>query len=279
MILVVDSGATKADWRLILPNGGQHSYAGGGINPYHILPEKLAAAVEERIPSEIVPAEVLHLYFYGAGCTSEHSNELLAEVLSRKFSNAKIQVASDALGAARALFGKKSGVAAILGTGSACCLYNGEQLVASTTSLGYMFGDEGSATDLGKRLLRAFFYGQLPEHLSKQLQQKGVSRDSMLREVYHSQRPAAYLSGFVDFLLENKEEKAIRDLISSSFSDFFTNHVERLRQPHLPLGTVGSVASLFSDIFLATAQEHGVQEVDFLQYPIGRLVAYHNSLG
>jgi N-acetylglucosamine kinase-like BadF-type ATPase len=277
MLLIVDSGSTKADWRLVFSNGEQRHYVGEGINPYHILPENLAAAVDERVP-EIVPSEVLQLFFYGAGCANEHRNGLLAEVFSRKFFNAKVQVASDALGAARALFGKSSGVVAILGTGSACCLYNGEQVVASTSSLGYMLGDEGSATDLGKRLLRAFFYKQLPEHLSAQLLDRGVSRENMLHEVYHSAKPAAYLSGFVGFLLDNKDEEAVKSIVQSSFSDFFSCHVKQLYQQHMPLGVAGSVASLFSDIFLTVAQKYGVQEVDFLQYPIDKLVAYHNSL-
>ena len=45
------------------------------------------------------------------------------------------------------------GIACILGTGSNTCLYDGEDVTDNVTNLGFMLGDEGSGSHLGK----AFF--------------------------------------------------------------------------------------------------------------------------
>jgi len=57
------------------------------------------------------------------------------------FPKADINAAIDLLGAARALLGRNAGFAAILGTGTNSCLYDGEQITHNIDSLGYMLGD------------------------------------------------------------------------------------------------------------------------------------------
>lgn len=275
MLLIADSGSTKTDWCLVKPNGERHVVSGKGINPHHIPLEQFDNILQERIPSEVSDNRISRLHFYGAGCGSESSKTSLANAFEKRFVGTKISIHPDYLGAARALHGKNKGSVAILGTGSSCCSYNGQDVTKSTNSLGYILGDEGSATDIGKRLLRSYYYGQLPLDLSVKLQSQGVSREDTLRSLYQSSIPANYLAGFMNFMVENKQHPFVSGIIEQSFDEFFRLHVKQIHHEDEKLGVVGSVAHLFSDRFMQVAQQHSVNDVDILQYPIERLVEYH----
>ncbi len=275
MILVVDSGSTKADWHLVMPDGARKAYAGRGINPLHVPPADMLKTVQERIPAELRGLPVKRLFFYGAGCGASAATSMLASAFSQVFMEVQVEVLPDFLGAARALFVKEKGLVAILGTGSACGAYDGRGMVSSSKSLGYVLGDDGSATDLGKRLLRAFFYRHLPHKLERQLDEQGLTREKVLQSVYHSDAPAVYLASFLSFFVDNREDDFVREMLAASFNDFFINHVNQLRGFDDKLGVVGSVGFLFSDILRERAVCHGVEHVEVLQYPIGRLTQYH----
>ncbi len=275
MILVVDSGSTKADWHLVLPDGAHVSYSGRGINPLHVLPDEILKTVLERIPAELHVQPVKRMFFYGAGCGISAATNILSSAFSDFFPEATVEVHPDFLGAARALFGKSRGVVAILGTGSACGLYDGSAIVSTSNSLGYILGDDGSATDLGKRLLKSFFYNRLPAPLSQRLAAQGVTREKVLQSVYHSDTPAVYLSSFLPFLIENRNDEVVKTLVVDSFNDFFVNHVRDICSGDFQLGVVGSVGFIFSDIFREVVKKHGVESVEFLQYPIARLAEFH----
>ncbi|MDR0687125.1 MAG: hypothetical protein LBF55_00365 [Prevotellaceae bacterium] len=275
MLLVVDSGSTKSDWRLVLPDGTRRSYAGRGINPLHVPQDGLQAAARERVPCELQGAQPEELFFYGAGCAQASAAGALAEALACVFAQAKIAVLPDFLGAARALFGGKSGLVAVLGTGSSCGVYDGRNVVKHSNALGYIVGDEGSAADMGKRLLRAYFYGQLPAALARQPELQGLTREQALRAVYHGDAPAEYLAGFAAFLVKNRDNDFARSLVCRSLSSFFECHVKPMCSDGHRLGVVGSVGFLFADMLREVAQKHGITSLEILRYPIDRLASYH----
>ncbi|MDR2938596.1 MAG: hypothetical protein LBU92_06665 [Prevotellaceae bacterium] len=272
MILVVDSGATKADWRLALPDGTHKNYASRGINPLHISPAEILQTLHERVPAELHNVPVQQLFFYGAGCGASAASDVLKNAFAEIFSSATIEILPDFLGAARALFGRKKGTVAILGTGSACGFYDGERIVKTSASLGYILGDDGSATDLGRRLLRAFFHGSLPASLSQKI---NVTRSEVLQNVYHSDSPAIYLSSFLPFFIENSSDNFVKKMLQDAFSDFFTHHVKNIHAAESSLGIVGSVGFLFADVLREVALLYGVENLVFLQYPVAQLAEFH----
>ncbi|MDR1023176.1 MAG: hypothetical protein LBL94_07910 [Prevotellaceae bacterium] len=275
MLLVVDSGSTKSDWRLVLPDGTRRSYAGRGINPLHVPQGSLPAAVRERVPCELQGVQPRQLFFYGAGCTQTAATCALAEAFTCLFAQAKVAVLPDLLGAARALFGRRKGLVAVLGTGSSCGVYNGSSIVRHSNALGYIVGDEGSAADMGKRLLRAYFYGQLPAALALQLAQQGLTREQMLQAVYRGSAPAEYLAGFSGFLVENRDSDFVRSLVYQSFGSFFDSHVKQMYSAGYQAGVVGSVGFFFADMLSDVAQKYGITSLEILRYPIERLASYH----
>ncbi|MDR2814007.1 MAG: hypothetical protein LBB79_05070 [Prevotellaceae bacterium] len=275
MLLIVDSGSTKSDWRLVLPDGTRQSYAGRGINPLHAARGDLLAMVRERVPRELQAVQPERLFFYGAGCTQASSTCALSEAFAHLFTRAKIAALPDFLGAARALFGSESGLVAVLGTGSSCGVYDGGNVVRHSNALGYIIGDEGSAADMGKQLLRAFFYGQLPAELAQQPELRGLTREQTLQAVYRGDAPAEYLAGFAAFLVKNKGNDFVRGLVRQSFANFFDGHVKPLCGVSRRLGVAGSVGFFFSDMLKDIAQSYGITSLEILRYPIDRLTDYH----
>jgi N-acetylglucosamine kinase-like BadF-type ATPase len=277
MLLITDSGSTKSDWRLVLPDGTRRSYAGRGVNPLHAARGSLPALVRERVPRALHGVQPAQLFFYGAGCAQAAAAGALSEALACLFAQAKVTVLPDFLGAARALFGRASGLAAVLGTGSSCGVYNGSDVVQHSNALGYIVGDEGSAADMGKRLLRAYFYGQLPAALVRQPELRELTREQVLQAVYHGDAPAEYLAGFAAFLVKNKDNDFVRGLIYQSFDSFFGCHVKPLCGVSRRLGVAGSVGFLFSDMLKDVAQKYGITSLEILRYPIERLTSYHQN--
>ena len=64
---------------------------------------------------------------------------MMRGVLSECFPGAvKVDVETDMLGAARALFADEPGIACILGTGANSCMYDGKNITGNVPPLGYV---------------------------------------------------------------------------------------------------------------------------------------------
>ena len=101
-ILIADAGSTKTDWAMLLPDNGVSLISTQGINPFMLSAEQIVGILQtELLPgmSSIVPAAV---HFYGAGCAGA-GIAVVEEALRRLFPATELNVASDLLGAARAL--------------------------------------------------------------------------------------------------------------------------------------------------------------------------------
>ena len=176
MILIADSGSTKTDWAIVTASSQPVVLSTQGINPIHQSREQIVQIIREefmgpmgsspdvqklRSGSILSPDFPYAVYFYGSGVRPE-MEQLMSSLLSELFPQASIVEAhSDLLGAARALCGRKEGIACILGTGANSCLYDGNGIVQHTPALGYILGDEGSGAALGKRFLHDLYCGIL----------------------------------------------------------------------------------------------------------------------
>lgn len=152
MIVIADSGSTKCNWQLVDDSGSVRRVQSRGINAVLQRPDEVEALLRETF-AEPVQADALH--FYGAGCGERYPEQSarLREALARYFPAARIAVESDLMGAARALLGGRAGIACILGTGSNSCYYDGVRIVRNTPPLGWVLGDEGSGTYIGRQLV------------------------------------------------------------------------------------------------------------------------------
>lgn len=276
MVLIADSGSTKTDWRLIDIQQNIQSFETIGFNPYHIS-EK--AILTELVSSKltIIKHEVKQVVFYGAGCSSlEKSNEI-KRALEQFFTNAKVEVNHDLLAAARALCGHEKGMVAILGTGSNTCLFDGKNIVKNVSSLGYILGDEGSGSYIGKTFITALFNNELSQEVVHKYQQQfNYNLNDVLDAVYKKPLPNRFLAQFAPFVFENRNIPQIALLIDDCFSDFFEKHICKYENyQQYPLNIVGSVGFIFKDEIEKVAARYQVKLGKVIKQPIEELVRFH----
>lgn len=103
MILIVDSGSTKADWVSIDQTGKQllEKIRTKGLNPAILKEKKLYKIIKKSDELMQHKEEVTHIFFYGAGCGTENPRLQLKSVLEDIFVNAEVEVQEDTFAAVR----------------------------------------------------------------------------------------------------------------------------------------------------------------------------------
>ncbi len=277
MIVIADSGLTKTDWRLVLPDKRIISFETKGLSPFFCNDEDYYNALLSAFPSHLDPSMVKKVFFYGSGCAGEEKGYKAQQALQSFFGKAHIHAFSDLLAAARSLFGDNKGVIAILGTGSNIAYYDGCSVVHRTPSLGFILGDEGSGAYIGRKLIQAYFYGLLPADLAESFKKRfNVELSQVLDRVYSQQKPSAYLASFVPFVKENMDNEFLRQLVYNIFERLFEIHLRVLPElKEYGLGVVGSVGFVFKDVLEKIAEDNEFELKGFSQYPVESLVNYH----
>ena len=279
MILIADSGSTKTHWALV--EGGVHrtTIHTPGLNPYfHNTASVEAILVADLIPG-LVPDHIRGIYFYGAGCSTENNNNLLQEAMQPWFGKASIHIYHDILGAARALFGKKEGIACILGTGCNSCYYDGNEIWSKVASLGYLFGDEGAGSNLGKRLMESYLKKRLPEDLRSEFEKEyNFTLEDYLNAFYNRPFPNRFLASFSTFIAPRQEHPYLHRLVRDSFDAFFEEQVKQYDDYRkLTVSFVGSIAFCYRKILLESAKAHKIRTGIILQSPLEGLISYHQE--
>lgn len=280
MKLVVDSGSTNTDWGFFNTGSDMRAFRTQGINPCHQSIDEIRSIISNEFIEQldgIDLKEVVKVYYYGAGCATDSICAQMSALLSEFLPNALIVVDSDMLGAARALCGRSEGVACVLGTGSNSCLYNGSEIIDQVPSLGYILGDEGSSTALGRRLISDCLKRQLPESVSREFMERySLTKEIIIENVYRKPLPNRYIAGFAPFLHEKRNVPEVHKLLIQCFSEFFTRNVMNYHKPWLPVHFIGSLANSFSAELTETADSLGMTIGKIMASPLESLVEYHN---
>lgn len=280
MILVADSGSTKTEWWWYDTNHEIKKVATIGFNPYFINSEGIYDALLITLLPEIDFEAVKKIFFYGSGCSCKENCEIIYMACKKAFSNAvKIEVYPDTLGAARALFGLKRGIAGILGTGSNSVFYNGIDTVECIPSLGYIIADEGSGARFGTTLIREYFKNEMPEEIKIAFEKHyNPSLHVVLDAVYRKPYPNRFLASFCDFLSCNKSHPYIQNLIRNEFQAYLKYQVCKcLDYQQLTLSLVGSIAFFLGDILREEAKKMGIEVGIILRCPIEGLIIFHQD--
>jgi len=278
MILIADSGSTKTDWRLI--DGTQvHSMSTRGINPFHSTREEIAAELD-KLDVAGNGRDISDIHFYGSGVANEAMKDVIRKCLQHRFGEQpNIQVEDDLLGVARALFQKKNGIACILGTGSNSCFYKNGKIADKVPALGYSLGDEGSGTDIGKRLVNALLKRNLSDTLrEKIISEEGLSMDQILENVYKKPHANRYLASLTKIAGKHIAHKEIREIVTAAFEDFFEKNISKYSDfETYEIGFAGSVAYHFSDVLKGVLHKHRLKCDQIIATPIDGLMKYHKQ--
>lgn len=277
MILIADSGSTSTDWRIAEENGQVHQFRTEGLNPYFKNAEDVEAALKTAWPEAINADGIKEVFFYGSGCSGGEINDIIKNGIARICSKSEINVFNDLVGAARATCGPEPGISAILGTGSNCCYYDGMEIVANSPSLGYVLGDEGSGNQIGRELLRAYFYNEMPEQLRANFDKRfGINRQDVLKALYHEPSPNRYLASYSKFVFQNLKDEFATQLVINCFNSFFEKHVLSFPEAKsVPLHVVGSVGFYYGNLLRRVAESYGVGLGRVIESPIAALTVYH----
>lgn len=279
MILIADSGSTKTSWVLADRAGKINNFNSSGINPYFHSSEQISESVRSEFITihKINIKEISTVYFYGAGCSSPENIKMVRQGLQNVFEESEIFVTHDLLGASRALCGRQKGIAAILGTGSNSCVFDGDKIVHQVSSLGYVLGDEGSGAYLGKKFLSALIYKEFPTEISNRFYKSfPVNLSEILDHVYRKPNPNRYLASFCKFIKDEISNPYIEKLVFDSFHDFFKKQIEKYPDHRsIPVHSTGSIGFYFSDILQQVASERKIRLGLITQNPLDGLVQYH----
>lgn len=276
MKLIADSGSTKTAWKLITSSGEVKNILTSGFNPYFRTEDEIFQESELLLLPE-TGTDIQEIYFYGSGIVNAEKGDIIRRALLRIYPNAMIETHSDVLGAARALFGNQPGIACILGTGSNVCLYDGEKITGGVSPLGYILGDEGSGSVMGRKLLGDYFKEVMPPSLREEFTEKyNLSREEALNRVYRSEKPNQFLAQFIPFLSEHASSAYCQEFVQHNFMEFFERNVIKLPGFNkLPIGFIGSVAFYFSQILNNTASYYGFEQTTIIKDPIDGLEKFY----
>lgn len=274
-LLIADSGSTKTDWILCGDElASPLRFASSGLNPCLMTDEEISSILRDEVEPHLPEIGIDRIHFYGAGCRPDQLTRM-EQLLVHTTGAARAVVASDLLGAAHALCGRKAGIVAILGTGSGSAVYDGQRFTAQTPSLGFILGDEGSGAALGRRLLGDVFKRQLSATIVAAFEAEcGTTIDEAIRRVYREAAPNRYLASFTHFLAAHREEAEIRELLVKEFRLFFVRNLRIYDRTDLCVNIVGSLAVIFESELQTAAAETGFKLGKLLRSPADSLADF-----
>ena len=275
MVIIIESGSTKADWLIIQGEKGEY-HSTIGFNPFFHSTELVAETLKsDQILQDLFDLEG-EIHFYGAGCSSKELNQTIENGFKTVFNNATVSVDHDLLAAGLALYRGKNVIACILGTGSNSLLFDGKNLHEVVPALGYILGDEGSGSFFGKQILTDFLYNRLPEQMDSDIRQMGLSKDEIFRKVYMEANANVFLASISPILIQNKELDYCQNLIRKGFDLFLDRHVFCFKDClTTEVSFVGSIAALLASELEAVCLEKGLTVGQIIRKPIDSLANYH----
>lgn len=278
MLLIADGGSTKTNWCLLDRAGNKTNFNTEGYNPYFVDEAYIESSLGSSLPDGIDPLSVDEVHFYGAGVHNEEKAAIVASGINKIFTAAKVSVKHDLLAAARALLGNTPGFAAILGTGTNTCVYDGKEVIHNIDSLAYILGDEGSGCHIGKKLLSEYVRGYMPEAVQKKFTETyRLSASDILDNVYTKPLANRFCASFSKFAFDNDvQPEYTRNIVKGCFDEFFRNLVSRYPDyTKYTFNCIGAVGFSFKDLLEETASAYNMSLGRVIRSPIDDLVKYH----
>ena len=279
MILVVDSGSTKTDWIALDKNGKEiFSTQTLGLNPQMLSNEILNERIKNNFDIYKNRKSVEKLFFYGAGCGVESTQERILKVFNSIFINSEFDIKEDTYAAVYSAvdIGTPS-IVNIIGTGSNCSYYDGEKVIQKVQSLGYVLMDYASGNYYGKYLIRAYYFNKMPEDLREEFAKNyDLSPNSIKNKLYREENPNTYLAGFAKFLIENKSNEYFKEIIFKGLERFIDYQILQYDDfSKVDIHYVGSIAYYLRDEITRIGKKYNLKTGRFIQRPIIGLVDYH----
>lgn len=263
--LITDSGATKTDWLFV-----------DGTETIQIQTQGLHPATIEKngdlqdLKGSVGALQPDRIFFFGTGCGNFASDEKVRRLLLELFPESEIHIASDLDGSARAFFHQTDGTVVILGTGAVCAKIEKGKVVQKSAALGYAIGDEGSAADLGRRLLRIYYRGEGSAEVVEFIKHKlnGTDYPAMMDRIYTAAKPNRELASIAGEVLQKPYPGELNEMVRQAFQDFIDHQLNALDIPKAGrITATGKVAQIHQDLLLSVLKENGYKNAG-VRYPV-----------
>jgi len=274
MILIVESGATKSDWRVI-------DTIGKRVADTFILPGINVSAMPMQSVIEIlgtglgrIEGQIKEIYLYVAGVVTKDVCKRISDFILTLHPSASIDIQNDMIAAARAVCGKGEGIVAIMGTGSNAGFYNGSTLCQKTLSGGYILGDYGSASVLGRMFITDYLAKDVPELIADNFDREfKYSYEDIIDNVYYRSAPSRFLGSLAPFILSCYNDSSyVHELVDSNFRLFIDTTLSKYDTTSYPVGIVGGFGYAARDIFTKLCSESGIHISTYIKSPIEVLI-------
>jgi len=274
--IIVESGATKSDWRVLGQDGREvKRFLRAGTNVSSMKLEDIKSTLTEAFASQGLD-KAAGFYLYTAGVVTPEIADNLVNHLRSLAQIDEIEINNDLMGAARGACGHEPGIAAILGTGSNTCFYDGSTLSQKVYSGGYVLGDEGSGASLGKLFLADFIKGLVPDEIARDFAKEfDSSYAGIVQGVYRSASPSGYLGSLAPFILRHYSHPYAKALVDKNFQSFIDRSLLRYDTARYPVGIVGGFGWACKDIITPLLDNAGIKVSRFIKAPIEGLCEYH----
>jgi len=279
MILVVDSGSTKTDW-IALDDKGEEIFSTQtlGLNPQMLSNEILNERIKNNFDIYKNRKSVNKLFFYGAGCGVDSTQERILKIFKSIFINSEFDIKEDTYAAVYSAvdIGTPS-IVNIIGTGSNCSYYDGNKVIQKVQSLGYVLMDYASGNYYGKYLIRAYYFNKMPEYLREEFAKNyDLSPNTIKNRLYRQENPNTYLAGFAKFLIDNKSNEYFKEIIFKGLERFIDYQILQYDNfSKVDIHYVGSIAYYLKDEIIKVGKKYNLKTGRFIQRPITGLVDYH----
>lgn len=278
-ILIADGGSTKVEWLLTDTDGNtKASFISDGFNVARIS-QKDAVSYFSDVRKKMDPAVFINeIHYYGSGAATPEICSAVENAIREVWNPEVAEVQSDMLAACRVTEGTP-GIVCILGTGSNSAFFDGKKIIRNIPPLGFILGDEGGGTALGKRLLGDIFKEIAPKCVCDAFfNETGLSKGDVIEKVYRSAAPNIFLASFVPFIKKHLDNSYVNSLVRQEFRRFISRNVARYENSHsYPVSYIGSVAYHFRDILREVTESEGFKVGLIEQHPMSGLKIYHSG--
>ena len=274
--VIAESTSTHSEWSLVDGSNVVAHAIISGINPYFQTRREISHIIRLELPREFFKRRWDKVLFYGAGCSTPERNKIVESSLVAQFKT-PVTVESDLVGAAHGLLQREAGLACILGAGSNSCFYDGEKITKSVTAGGFILGDEGSGSSIGRLFLSDVLKDLAPRELSEEfLTVNKATKATLMDAVYNNPHANNNLHDYSFFLADHLDNEYARTLVTNEIKRFFDRNLCQYDYKDYPVCFVGTIATRYSELLLQVAYSYNMNVKKIVSESMPGLVAYHS---
>ncbi|MBQ6648929.1 MAG: hypothetical protein IJM66_08790 [Muribaculaceae bacterium] len=274
--VIAESTSTHSEWSLVDGSNVVAHAIISGINPYFQTRREISHIIRLELPREFFKRRWDKVLFYGAGCSTPERNKIVESSLVAQFKT-PVTVESDLVGAAHGLLQREAGLACILGAGSNSCFYDGEKITKSVTAGGFILGDEGSGSSIGRLFLSDVLKDLAPRELSEEfLAANKATKATLMDAVYNNPHANNNLHDYSFFLADHLDNEYARTLVTNEIKRFFDRNLCQYDYKDYPVCFVGTIATRYSELLLQVAYSYNMNVKKIVSESMPGLVAYHS---